>query len=65
LSSACGRPRRDVRPLQHAIERLLRRRIEPGGRGTRGRTRERAAPVQHFLANGHADAFLELEAHER
>ena len=39
--------------------------VQGGGRRAQRGARQRAAAVQHFLANRHADAFLELEAHQR
>ena len=52
-------------PSQHAIERRERILIELGAGRADDRVRDDAAAAQHFLANGHADAFLELEAHQR
>ena len=46
-----------------APRRLPDRAAQPAARGHGGG--ERAAAVEHFLSDGHADTFLELETHQR
>src|SRR2546426_11970198 len=52
-------------PLHHPIQRFARRPIELTARRADAGMRDRAAPLQHFLANRHPNAFLELEAPQR
>ena len=42
----------------------MSRSIELGTRSADARMRQSASPAQHLLADRHADALLELEAHE-
>src|SRR4051812_2325383 len=52
-------------PFHHSIEGVQSCSIQDSPWRSNPRVRERATPAQHFLADGHPDTLLELEAHER